>query len=110
HVEIGIVGDLIDDPSVVSTRVGDIPVADLALDGERAEIPRVAAIVWRKIMKLQIADSRIVEELAVGPRLLSDDRRRDGPVARKIDLESPTAADDLGVVVGILGVRRVVDG
>ncbi len=110
HAEIGIVGRLFDDPTVVSAGVGDIPVADLALDGERAEIPRVVAIVWRKIMDLQITDSRIVEPLAIGPRLLSDERRREGPVACKIDLESRTATDDLGIVEVVLGIRRVVDG
>ncbi len=108
--EIGIIGHILHRAVEIGARIGQVPIADLALHGHRGEIPIVDILARREIVILQIARARIIQELALGVHMLVDDARRHRPVIVEIDQQRGAAAIIVDVVIVLLDERRIVDG
>ena len=89
--------------------IGQVEIADLALDGQRRLRELVLAHLGEQPIDLEIADPGIVAEDAVGLEILVHHRRGDGPVFVQVDLERCAAAIDPLVVEVLFLKPAVVD-
>ena len=110
-VEIGIVGivRLAGDFAVhIGAGIGDIEVADLALDGERALDPFVVEPLGVELHRLEIAEAGFDPERTVRHLPLAHDLRGDRPIVVEVDAQRGARAIGVDSVVIILDERGVV--
>ena len=98
---IGVITERIGWTIHIGAGIGQIEIADLALNGQRRLPELVFAHVLLEAIDLQVAKLGIEEEHAVRLHVLVHKGRSCGPIVGQINLERRASAKD-GLVIGIL--------
>ena len=93
----------------IGTGIGHIPVADLALDGQRCLDELVVAEIRVEVLIHQLAHGRIEAVGTVALGILVHHRGSDGPAVVQIDLERGARTVAFGVIDVALHMGGIVD-
>ena len=106
---IGIIVRAVDLPDQIGAGIGQVPIADLAFDGERGLKEAVVAPVGEEMLDREVADAGVEAEDAPALLVLADQAGRGGPIVVEVDAERGPAADHVDVVEILLDQIRIVD-
>jgi hypothetical protein len=106
---IGVVVRGIDLPLEIGAGIGDVEAAEPALDGERGLGEAVMAAFGEEVLDLEIPDARVVAEETVRMLVLAEQARGHRPMLGELDAQSGAAADDVDIVIIVLGEPIIVD-
>ena len=105
---IGIIAGAIGRPLQISTRIGQVEIGDLALDGQGNLRKLVLADFREEALRLQVTLVVVLKEDAAGLAVLMQDRWGHCPIVVEVDLERGPAAIGAQVVKILLDQIAVV--